>query len=138
MNAISRFIVFIGPCSSVFDYSTFLLMLYVFNCWDPERASLFQTGWFVESLLTQTLIIHVIRTNRIPFLQSRASWPLIVTTAVIMVLGAWLPFSPLGPAFGFTALPALYWPILVVTLIGYVWLTQMVKTWLFRKAWVSE
>ena len=138
MNAISRFIVFIGPCSSVFDYSTFLLMLYVFNCWDPERASLFQTGWFVESLLTQTLIIHVIRTNRIPFLQSRASWPLIVTTAVIMVLGAWLPFSPLGPAFGFTPLPALYWPFLVVTLIGYVWLTQMVKTWLFRKAWVSE
>ena len=62
----------------------------------------------------------------------------VVTTAVIMVLGAWLPFSPLGPAFGFTALPALYWPFLVVTLIGYVWLTQTVKTWLFRKAWVSE
>ena len=75
-------------------------------------ASLFQTGWFVESLLTQTLIIHVIRTNRIPFLQSRASWPLIVTTAVIMVVGAWLPFSPLGPSLGFTPLPPLYWPLL--------------------------
>jgi Mg2+-importing ATPase len=138
MNAISRFILFVGPCSSVFDYTTFFVMLYVFGCWDPANASLFQTGWFVESLLTQTLIIHVIRTNRIPFLQSWASWPLIVTTAVIMGLGAWLPFSPLGPAFGFTPLPLLYWPLLAVTLLGYVLLTQAVKTWLFRKGWVSE
>ncbi|OAI46692.1 magnesium-translocating P-type ATPase [Planctomycetaceae bacterium SCGC AG-212-F19] len=138
MTAIARFILFIGPCSSVFDYTTFFMMLYVFGCWDPDRASLFQTGWFVESLLTQTLIIHVIRTNRIPFLQSWASWPLIVTTAVIMLLGAWLPFSPIGPAFGFTPLPPLYWPLLVVTLLGYVLLTQLVKTWLFRKGWVAE
>lgn len=138
MNAISRFILFIGPCSSIFDYTTFFLMLYVFGCWDPTRASLFQTGWFVESLLTQTLIIHVIRTNRIPFIQSWASWPLTVTTAVIMLLGAWLPFSPLGPAFGFTPLPPLYWPFLVATLLGYVLLTQAVKTWLFGRGWVSE
>lgn len=138
MNAISRFILFIGPCSSVFDYTTFFLMLYVFDCWDPANASLFQTGWFVESLLTQTLIIHVIRTNRIPFLQSWASWPLIVTTAVIMFLGAWLPFSPLGPALNFTPLPPLYWPFIAVTLLGYVLLTQVVKTWLFRKGWVSQ
>ena len=82
MGEIARFILFIGPCSSIFDYTTYLMMLYIFGCWDtPARAhaSLFQTGWFVESLLTQTLIIHIIRTNRIPFLQSRASWPLIVT-----------------------------------------------------------
>ena len=138
MNAIARFILFIGPCSSVFDYATFFIMLYIFGCWDPARASLFQTGWFVESLLTQTLIIHVIRTNRIPFIQSWASWPLIATTTVIMLLGAWLPFSPLGPAFGFTPLPLLYWPLLAVTLLGYVVLTQAVKTWLFRKGWVSE
>jgi Mg2+-importing ATPase len=138
MNAISRFILFIGPCSSIFDYTTFFIMLYVFGCWDPARESLFQTGWFVESLLTQTLIIHVIRTNRIPFLQSWASWPLIVTTAVIMAFGAWLPFSPLGPAFGFTPVPALYWPLLAVTLLGYVLLTQAVKTWLFRMGWVSQ
>ena len=116
MNAIARFILFIGPCSSVFDYTTFFIMLYVFGCWDPASASLFQTGWFVESLLTQTLIIHVIRTNRIPFLQSWASWPLIVTTAVIMVIGAWLPYSPLGPALGFTpAAPLLALP--AVTLL---------------------
>jgi Mg2+-importing ATPase len=138
MNAISRFILFIGPCSSVFDYTTFFIMLYVFGCWDPARASLFQTGWFVESLLTQTLIIHVIRTNRIPFLQSWASWPLIVTTAVIMAFGAWLPFSPFGPVFDFVPLPPLYWPLLGVTLLGYVVLTQVVKTWLFRKGWVTQ
>ncbi len=138
MNAIARFILFIGPCSSVFDYTTFFMMLYVFGCWDPARESLFQTGWFVESLLTQTLIIHVIRTNRIPFLQSWASWPLIVTTAVIMAFGAWLPFSPIAPAFGFTPLPLLYWPLLAVTLLGYVLLTQVVKTWLFRRGWVSQ
>jgi Mg2+-importing ATPase len=138
IKAIARFILFIGPCSSVFDYTTFFMMLYVFDCWDPARASLFQTGWFVESLLTQTLIIHIIRTNRIPFFQSRASWPLTVTTVVIMAFGAWLPFSPLGPAFGFTPLPPLYWPLLAVTLLGYVLLTQTVKTWLFRKGWVSQ
>ncbi len=75
IDEIRRFILFIGPISSIFDYSTFFVMLWVFHCWDPSRASLFQTGWFVESLMTQTLIIHVIRTNKIPFLQSRASPP---------------------------------------------------------------
>jgi len=67
-----------------------------------------------------------------------ASWPLIVTTWVIIVFGAWLPFSPIGPAFGFTQLPLLYWPLLAGTLLGYVLLTQVVKTWLYRKSWVSE
>lgn len=138
MNAISRFILLIGPCSSIFDYTTFFVMLYVFGCWDPARASLFQTGWFVESLVTQTLIIHIIRTNRIPFLQSWASWPLIVTTAVIMFVGAWLPDSPIGPALGFTPLPLLYWPVLAVTLVAYVFLTQAAKSWLFKKGWVAN
>ena len=84
IDEITRFILFLGPISSIFDYTTFFIMLHVFGCSDPARASLFQTGWFVESLLTQTLIIHIIRTNRIPFLQSRPSLPLIVTTVVIM------------------------------------------------------
>lgn len=136
MGEIARFILFIGPCSSVFDYTTYLMMLYVFDCWNPANESLFQTGWFVESLLTQTLIIHIIRTNRIPFLQSWASWPMIVTTAVIMMVGMWLPFSPLGPWLSFTPLPGLYWPLLVLTLFCYVLLTQGVKSWLIRKAWV--
>jgi Mg2+-importing ATPase len=134
MGEIARFILLIGPCSSVFDYTTYLLMLFVFNCWD--NAQLFQTGWFVESLLTQTLIIHIIRTNRIPFLQSRASWPLTVTTAIIMAIGVWLPTSPIGPWLGFTPLPGLYWPLLVLTLFCYVVLTQVVKVWLVRKAWI--
>ena len=136
MGALARFILFVGPCSSIFDYTTYLMMLYLFNGWDPANASLFQTGWFVESLLTQTLIIHVIRTNRIPFLQSRASWPLMVTTAIIMAIGAWLPSSPIGPWLGFTPLPLLYWPLLALTLFCYVLLTQGVKMWLIRKAWI--
>jgi Mg2+-importing ATPase len=136
MGEITRFILFIGPCSSVFDYTTYLIMLYIFHCWNPVNESLFQTGWFVESLLTQTLIIHIIRTNRIPFLQSQASWPMIVTTAVIMMVAMWLPFSPLGPWLGFTHLPPLYWLLLGITLFCYVLLTQGVKSWLIRKAWI--
>ncbi len=136
MSDLTRFILFIGPCSSVFDYTTYFMMLYLFGCWDPGRASLFQTGWFVESLLTQTLIIHVIRTNRIPFLQSRASLALTVTTAAIMLLGLWLPASPLGPALGLTHLPHLYWPLLALTLLAYVALTQLVKSWLYSRRWI--
>jgi P-type Mg2+ transporter len=138
IGQITRYILFIGPCSSIFDYVTFFVMLYLFGCWDPANTSLFQTGWFVESLLTQTLIIHVIRTNRIPFLHSRASWPLIVTTAIVMLIGASLPFSPVGPLLGFTQLPLLYWPLLALILFGYVLLTQVVKTWLLRRGWVSR
>jgi Mg2+-importing ATPase len=134
MGEIAKFILFIGPCSSIFDYTTYFMMLYVFNCWN--NAALFQTGWFVESLLTQTLIIHVIRTNKIPFLQSWASWPLTVTTAVIMAFGAWLPFSPVAHWLGFQALPPLYWPLVILTLFCYVLLTQTVKFILIRKGWI--
>ena len=81
----------------------------------------------VESLLTQTLIIHVIRTNRIPFLQSRASWPMVVTTAAIMLAGVWLPTSPLAEPLGLVPLPWSYWPLLLLTLLCYVVLTQGVK-----------
>jgi Mg2+-importing ATPase len=136
MSELTRFILFIGPCSSVFDYTTYFMMLYLFGCWDPGRASLFQTGWFVESLLTQTLIIHVIRTNHIPFLQSRASVPLMVTTAAIMLVGLWLPSSPLGPTLGMTPLPHLYWPLIALTLLAYVVLTQLVKAGLLHRRWI--
>ncbi len=136
IGEIKRFILFIGPISSIFDYTTFFVMLYVFNCWDVSRASLFQTGWFVESLMTQTLIIHVIRTNKIPFLQSRASLALTATTLSIMAFGMWLPYSPLAPALGFTHLPGMYWPILMLTLLGYLGLTQIIKVWLLRKQWI--
>jgi Mg2+-importing ATPase len=136
LGEIKRFILFIGPISSIFDYTTFFVMLEIFHCWAPSRASLFQTGWFVESLMTQTLIIHVIRTNKIPFLQSRASWALTATTLSIMAVGMWLPYSPLASALGFTALPRLYWPILMLTLLAYMGLTQLIKVWLLRKHWI--
>jgi Mg2+-importing ATPase len=136
IGEITRFILFIGPISSIFDYTTFFVMLWVFHCWDPARASVFQSGWFVESLMTQTLIIHVIRTNRIPFLQSRASWQVILTTLAIMAFGAWLPYSPLAPSLGLAALPGLYWPILLATLLLYMLLAQLVKVCLLRKHWI--
>lgn len=136
IDEIRRFILFIGPISSIFDYTTFFVMLWVFHCWNPARASLFQTGWFVESLMTQTLIIHVIRTNKIPFIQSHASRPLILTTVSIMFLGMWLPYSPLAPSLGLSHLPGLYWPILLLTLLGYMGLTQVLKVWLLRKRWI--
>jgi Mg2+-importing ATPase len=143
IKELTRFVLFIGPCSSVFDYSTFFLMLHVFKCWDvstPAAAahsqSLFQTGWFVESLLTQTLIIHVIRTNKIPFVQSRPSTFLMVTSVMTMAIGVALPFTPIGRYLGFSELPPLYWPCIAVTLLGYVVLTQTVKAWLLRHRWI--
>ena len=143
IKALTRFIVFIGPCSSIFDYTTYFVMLYVFGCWDTSSAaaaahsaSLFQTGWFVESLLTQTLIIHVIRTNRIPFIQSRASWPVIGIGLTIMAVGVALPFSGVGRYLGFTDLPARYWPVLGLTVACYLALTQSVKMRLLRKGWI--
>ncbi|MEI7937726.1 MAG: magnesium-translocating P-type ATPase [Verrucomicrobiota bacterium] len=157
MGEIAKFIVCIGPISSIFDYTTYAIMWFVFKCNDlglvpppdlvaryagvtnPEKtyaAALFHTGWFVESLMTQTLIIHVIRTNLIPFVQSRASWQLTMTTLLIMAFGAWLPFSPLASALGFVPLPPLFWLLLLVTLLCYVGLTQFIKMWLIRKTWV--
>jgi Mg2+-importing ATPase len=136
MGEIRKFILIIGPISSIFDYTTFFVMLYIFKCWAPAKASLFQTGWFVESIMTQTLIIHVIRTNHIPFIGSRSSWPLMMTTLAIMATGAALPFTPIARFLGLTPLPGLYWPILAVTLLAYLVLTQVIKSFLLRKAWI--
>ena len=128
---IQRFILFIGPISSIFDYLTFFIMLYIFNAW--TNPALFHTGWFVESLFTQTLIIHVIRTNKIPFIESRASWPLIVSSLIIVAFGAWLTVSPLADTLGFVPLPSKFWLLLAVMLVCYVILTQVVKTWFIRR-----
>lgn len=159
MGEIAKFIVFIGPISSIFDYTTFCVMWFYFKCSSllltppPElaarfasaspanpdgtyAAALFHTAWFVESLMTQTLIIHVIRTNQIPFIQSRASWQLTMTSLLIMLIGAVLPFSPLAGPLGFVPLPWQFWPILTATLLCYVGLTQLIKSWLVRKHWV--
>jgi Mg2+-importing ATPase len=131
IGKILRFILFIGPISSIFDYGTFFIMLYVFNCWN--NPALFHTGWFVESLFTQTLIIHVIRTNKIPFFESRASWPLILASIIIVAVGAMLTVSPLAKTLGFVSLPPLYWLLLAIMLLGYAILTQGVKTWFIRR-----
>jgi P-type Mg2+ transporter len=126
-----RFMLFIGPISSIFDYATYFTMLFVFHAW--TRPALFQTGWFVESLLTQTLIIHIIRTAKIPFVQSRASTALIATSLTICLIGVLLPFTALGAALGFTPLPPLYWPILFSFLATYATLTHLVKSWFIAK-----
>lgn len=127
-----RFIVFIGPISSIFDYMTFFIMLTVFNCW--HNPALFHTGWFVESLFTQTLIVHVIRTNKIPFIQSIASKPLLVSSVAIVTTGALLTIiRPIARILGFVTLPPLYWPLLLGMLLTYVVLTQIVKTWFIHR-----
>jgi Mg2+-importing ATPase len=123
--------VFIGPISSIFDYATYGMMLYVFDAWN--NPSLFQTGWFVESLLTQTLIIHIIRTARIPFIESHASPALIATTVIICTVGMTLPFTWAGFALGFVPLPWLYWPLVAAMLVTYAILTHLVKVWFIRR-----
>ena len=131
VDEIKRFILFIGPISSIFDYTTYFIMLYVFKAW--HNPNLFQTGWFMESLMTQTLIIHVIRTNKIPFIQSRASRPLMVTSLLVVAFGAFIVNSPLASAFGFVRLPGLYWMFLCLIMLSYVTLTQLIKVWYVRK-----
>lgn len=128
---IKRFILFFGPISSLFDYATFFVMLYVFNAW--ANPALFHTGWFIESLLTQTLIVHIIRTSKIPFLQSWASKPLIISTICVIAFGIYLPFSPFAKAFQFVPLPPLYFVLLFIGLVLYFLITQFLKTWFIKK-----
>jgi Mg2+-importing ATPase len=130
---IERYIFTIGPISSIFDYVTFGLMWFIFDCTIPERAGLFQTAWFVESLLSQTLIVHVIRTGKIPFLQSKPSLPLMVTTLSICVLGAYLPYSAFATKLQMTPLPAMFWLYLTFILVVYLGLTQLVKAFLIKR-----
>jgi Mg2+-importing ATPase len=133
IDNIQRFMIFIGPISSVFDYATYALMWFVFGATTRDNQALFQTGWFVESLMTQTLIVHVIRTSKIPFFQSRASLPMLMITATIMGIGLYLPFSPLASSLGFIPLPAVYFVWLAFILTSYCVLTQFVKTWFIKK-----
>ena len=124
---IGRFMLFFGPLSSVFDIATFVLMWFVFHADSVANQTLFQSGWFVVGLLTQTLIVHMIRTSKIPFIQSRAAWPLTVMTVIIMIIGVSLPMSPLAGYFKLEALPLAYFPCLALILLGYVGLVQTVK-----------
>jgi Mg2+-importing ATPase len=124
---IGRFMVWIGPVSSIFDITTYLLLWHVFKANSPEHQSFFQTGWFVESLLTQTLIVHMIRTRKIPFVQSIAAAPVLALTAAAMLVGVVLPFTGLGAKFGMVALPPVYFAWVALTVITYCVLTQFVK-----------
>jgi Mg2+-importing ATPase len=137
-GGIGRFMIFIGPLSSIFDYTTFLLMWFVFGANAPEHKALFQAGWFVEGLLSQTLIVHLIRTQKIPFVQSWAALPLMLTTMVIMAAGIYIPFSPLGEMIGLAPLPSAYFGWLAATLLVYSVLTQFIKIQFIRQyhAWL--
>ena len=141
---IKRFMVFVGPISSIFDYATYALMWFFFGCRafsDPTVAAaskeglahLFQTGWFVESLLTQTLIVHIIRTKRVPFFGSHASWHMTMTTLTIMAVAVWLPYSPLAEDLNMVPLPPVYWLWITGFLLCYAVLTHYVKTWFFNR-----
>jgi Mg2+-importing ATPase len=154
IKSIQKFMVYIGPISSIFDYATFFLMLYLFNCRLLDLASpagfaarfagpkdsdatyaaaLFHTAWFVESLLTQTLIVHIIRTNRMPFIQSRASKAMMLTTLIVMAIGCWLPYSPFAAFLYLVPLPPVFFLWLALFLLSYSVLTHGVKTWFIRK-----
>ena len=133
INHIAGFMLMVGPISSIFDYATYALMYWGFGAQTPAQAALFHTGWFVESLLSQTLIIHIIRTGKIPFLESRASLPLMFTSLSICAVGVWLPYSPLAGFLGLVALPWHYWPWVAGFLLCYLTLTHSVMGWVRRR-----
>lgn len=124
---IGRFMLWIGPTSSIFDITTFALMWFVFAANNVEAQALFQSGWFIEGLLSQTLVVHMLRTQKIPFIQSRATLPVLLTTAVIMAIGIYIPFSPLGAMVGLEPLPLSYFPWLAATLLSYCLVAQGMK-----------
>ena len=132
-DGIKRFMLYIGPISSIFDYVTFGILWFVFKYNSPDQQGFFQTGWFVESLLSQTLIVHMIRTKKIPFFQSWASAPVVAMTSLIMLIGIVLPFSPLATALKMQALPVAFFPLLLGVLLCYCFLTQLIKNWFINK-----
>jgi Mg2+-importing ATPase len=130
---LARYIFCIGPISSVFDYLTFGFLWFYLQANSEQATPIFQTGWFVESLLSQTLVVYVIRTGKIPFVQSKPSFPLVVTTLLICVLGVLLPYLAIGQHFQMTPLPQDYWVGIAVLIPCYLLLTQLVKAWLVKR-----
>ncbi|CAI0912490.1 magnesium-translocating P-type ATPase [Serratia grimesii] len=130
---IGRFMLWIGPTSSIFDITTYALMWFVFAANSVEHQALFQSGWFIEGLLSQTLVVHMLRTQKIPFIQSTAALPVLLTTILVMGLGIYLPFSPLGALVGLQPLPWEYFPWLAGTLISYCVVAQMMKRFYIRR-----
>jgi Mg2+-importing ATPase len=130
---IGRFMLWIGPTSSIFDITTYALMWFVFAANSVEHQALFQSGWFIEGLLSQTLVVHMLRTQKIPFIQSTAALPVLLTTILVMALGIYLPFSPLGALVGLQPLPWEYFPWLAGTLISYCVVAQLMKRFYIRR-----
>ncbi|MFK2877767.1 magnesium-translocating P-type ATPase [Rhodanobacter hydrolyticus] len=130
---IGRFMFWIGPTSSIFDMTTFALLWYVFGANGPAHQDLFQSGWFIESLLTQTLVVHMIRTRKIPFLQSVAAAPVLGLTTAIIAIGMVIPFTAIGAKLGMVHLPDDYFGWLAVTVVAYCALTQLVKVIYIRR-----
>ncbi|HEV2333063.1 MAG TPA: cation transporting ATPase C-terminal domain-containing protein, partial [Gammaproteobacteria bacterium] len=131
MNTIKQYMLYIGPLSSVFDYVTFGVLIYFFGAWHDEK--LFQTGWFIESIVSQTLIVHVIRTGKVPFLQSWPSWPLLCTTMAVCTIGMLLPFTDLAHGFGMVPVPTAFLLTMPLIMVGYIALTQWAKSILTRR-----
>lgn len=132
-NDIARFMVFFGPVSSIFDIITFLVLWYVFKANSPEQQNIFQSGWFIEGLMTQTLVVHLIRTRRIPFIQSQPGVLLLISTVAIMIIGIYLPTGFLANYFKFTELPFAYFQILIIILLSYIISTQLMKSYYSKK-----
>ncbi len=132
-KGIRRFMIYIGPTSSIFDYAMFAIMFFVFKANSPEHQSLFQTGWFVLGLLSQTLIVHMIRTKKIPFIQSWASAPVVALTSLVMVIGLIIPFTPIADILYMEPLPLAYFPWLIGILVAYSFLIHFVKKWYIRR-----
>ena len=128
MSFIRRFMLFFGPISSLFDFITFGIMLWVFHA----GPALFQSGWFVESLATQTLVIFAIRTRRVPFFRSRPSVPLLLAALAVVTVGAVLPFTPLARVLGFRPLPGLFFLALAGIVVCYLILIEIGKYWFYR------
>jgi len=129
MRLIRNFMIFIGPISSIYDFLTFYVLLHFFHASQVE----FHTGWFVESLATQTLVLFVIRTTRNP-LKSRPSVPLTITTIVIVMIGVLIPYAPLARDLGFTALPGPFYAFLAISTATYLFLVEFAKRRLFARA----
>ena len=147
-GSISKFMLWMGPTSSVFDILTYLLMYFIIcpmftggvlfpQLTDPNLINLyesvFQTGWFIETIWSQTLVIHLIRTEKIPFIQSRASGTVSLMSVIGLIVATVIPFSPLAGAFGMTPMPAVYWGYLAAILVGYMLLVTAVKALYIRK-----
>lgn len=137
-RTLSRFMILIGPTSSIFDITTYLLMWFVFQANSPAHAALFQSGWFVESIISQTLIVHLLRTKRLPFIQSRAGLPVLLATGAVCLFGLVLPFTGWGHVLGLVSLPWTYFPWLLLTLAAYCLVVQVAKKAFIRRfgAWI--